>query len=69
MHSKEHNLHDQEIITAIIDYFMEHQEKEFDLGFVCSCQEYLDQHNVLTYSQRMALNNMLGKFRINENLH
>lgn len=54
----------QEKISIIIDYFLQHKDKKFDLGFVSDMQERIDEGFELTKPQERALENIITKFGI-----
>lgn len=51
-------------ITIILDYFIDHPEKNFDTSFLYSLQESIDEYGKLTPAQERAVENVITKWRI-----
>lgn len=54
----------QEKITLIIDYFLNHKDKKFDTTYVYDLQEKLDEYGALTKAQERALENIITRWGI-----
>lgn len=54
----------QEKITIILDYFLDHKDKQFDTTYVYDLQSKLDEYGSLTKSQERALENIICSWKI-----
>lgn len=54
----------QEKITIILDYFLDHKDKQFDTAYVYDLQEKLDEYGSLTKAQERALENIITSWKI-----
>lgn len=54
----------QEKITIILDYFLDHKDKQFDTTYVYDLQSKLDEYGSLTKAQERALENIICSWKI-----